>query len=99
MNQSERDALIAAYWLLGVAGGFRERGFPSWLERREFFSHEATAYEISFGGTFRGPIPICELIAYVGALSKRLSPFIDLRRTASTEAIAELREMAERGQL
>jgi hypothetical protein len=74
-TKADHAAQLAAFWLIGVAAGFRaRRGYPSWLDRREFCKHEQTAREVAGGGTFRGPLVIYDLIAYVEKVSLYLHP-------------------------
>lgn len=81
-DNANNNVQIAAFWLLGVAGAFRIRGFPKWLDRQEFFRHEDTALKVSRNAAFT-PMPLWELVPYVERLSQRISPPLRLNKTKS----------------
>lgn len=74
MSDTDKQSLLAAYWLIGVQGAWAHRGQPKWVDRRELAQHYQTAVELAGGGTFRGPLVIWELLSYVEKLSAKVTP-------------------------
>lgn len=74
MTKTDLNALTSAFWLIGLDGGWKIRGYPKWLNRKEFFEQVRTAHELASGGTFRGPLVIYSLIDFVEELSKKVTP-------------------------
>lgn len=83
------EVKLAAFWLTGIGAAFKERGYPSWLCRRDFFRHELTAHRIAAGGKVGGPVPLWELLSYSEELSKRLTPPLRFQNTNRELAAAQ----------
>lgn len=74
MTAIDFQSMCAAYWLIGVHGAWTKRGIPKWVNRKEFWKHVQTAFELVRGGTFRGPIVVYDLLDYVEELSQKVTP-------------------------